>query len=294
MESISKDYIIMTDSSCDLPSALADELELTVLPLTVMVDGRERRNMLDESEITYDEIYKRLRAGEVCTTSAVNVASFESKMEELLKAGHDILYIGFSSGLSATYNSGETAARALREKYPERKLYTVDSLSASLGQGLLIYHAVMRKRDGMSIDEVRDWVEENKLHLCHMFTVDDLMFLKRGGRISGATAAIGTLLNIKPVMHMDDAGHLVALYKTTGRKKSLKALVDRMEKLAIDPGSQTVFITHGDCIIDANYTADLVSQRFGVKNIVINHVGPVIGSHSGPGTIALFFLAKER
>lgn len=288
------DYIIMTDSSCDLPDALARELELTVLPLTVMVDGKERRNMLDESDVTYEEIYKRLRAGEVCTTSAVNVAAFEAKMEEELLAGHDILYIGFSSGLSATYNSGETAARGLREKYPERKLYTVDSLSASLGQGLLIYHAAMKKRDGMGIDEVRDWTEANKLHLCHMFTVDDLMFLKRGGRISGATAAIGTLLNIKPVMHMDDAGHLVALYKTTGRKKSLKALVDRMEALAINPSEQTVFITHGDCIADANYTADLVKERFGVKNIVINHVGPVIGSHSGPGTIALFFLAKER
>lgn len=289
-----KNYIIMTDSSCDLPDALAKELELTVLPLTVMVDGKERRNMLDESEVTYEEIYKRLRAGEVCTTSAVNVAAFEAKMEELLKQEHDILYIGFSSGLSATYNSGETAARTLREKYPERKILTVDSLSASLGQGLLVYHAVMKKREGKSIEEVRDWTEANKLHLCHMFTVDDLMFLKRGGRISGATAAIGTLLNIKPVMHMDDAGHLVALYKTTGRKKSLKALVDRMAELAIEPSEQTVFITHGDCIIDANYTADLVAGRFGVKNIVINHVGPVIGSHSGPGTIALFFLAKER
>lgn len=289
-----KNYIIMTDSSCDLPDALAKELELTVLPLTVMVDGKERRNMLDESEVTYEEIYKRLRAGEVCTTSAVNVAAFEAKMEELLKQEHDILYIGFSSGLSATYNSGETAARTLREKYPERKILTVDSLSASLGQGLLVYHAVMKKREGKSIEEVRDWTEANKLHLCHMFTVDDLMFLKRGGRISGATATIGTLLNIKPVMHMDDAGHLVALYKTTGRKKSLKALVDRMAELAIEPSEQTVFITHGDCIIDANYTADLVAGRFGVKNIVINHVGPVIGSHSGPGTIALFFLAKER
>ncbi len=289
-----KNYIIMTDSSCDLPDALAKELELAVLPLTVMVDGKERRNMLDESDVTYEEIYKRLRAGEVCTTSAVNVAAFEAEMEGLLKSGHDILYIGFSSGLSATYNSGETAARSLRDKYPERKLYTVDSLSASLGQGLLIYHAVMKKREGKTIDEVRDWTEANKLHLCHMFTVDDLMFLKRGGRISGATAAIGTLLNIKPVMHMDDAGHLVALYKTTGRKKSLKALVDRMAELAINPSEQTVFITHGDCIIDANYTADLVTERFGVKNIVINHVGPVIGSHSGPGTIALFFLAKER
>ena len=216
-------------------------------------------------------------------------------MRGLLEQGRDILYLGFSSGLSGTFEATELLMKQLAGEFPDRKLYAVDTLAASGGQGLLVWHAVQRARAGSSIDEVRDWVEANKLHLAHWFTVDDLMFLFRGGRVSRTSAWAGTMLNIKPVMHVDDEGRLIPMSKVRGRKKSLNALVDHMEKTAIAPiGEQMVFITHGDCLEDAEYVADQVKSRFGVKEVVINYVDPVIGAHSGPGTMALFFLANER
>ncbi len=288
------DYVIMTDSSCDLPASLANEMELTVLPLYVDVDGQKYTNYLDEREISFSEIYAKLRTKCPAKTSAVNTNDFMEPMENLLKAGKDVLYIGFSSGLSGTYNAGAMAARELSEKYPERKIYTCDSLCASLGQGLLVYHAWQEKKKGRTIEEVRDFVEYNKLHLCHWFTIDDLMFLKRGGRVSGATAVVGSMLSIKPVMHVDNEGHLIKVDVARGRKASIKALADRAEKLGVDLQDQTIFISHGDCIDDANYLADIMRNRFNVRDVLINYVGPVIGAHSGPGTIALFFLGKER
>ena len=288
------EYVIMTDSSCDLPAKLAEEMELTVLPLYVDVDGQKYTNYLDEREISFAEIYAKLRTKCPAKTSAVNVNDFMEPMENLLKAGKDVLYIGFSSGLSGTYSAGAMAARELSEKYPERKILTCDSLCASLGQGLLIYLAWQEKRKGKTIEEVRDFVEDHKLHLCHWFTIDDLMFLKRGGRVSGATAIVGSMLSIKPVMHVDNEGHLIKVSTARGRKASIKALADRAEELGMDLQSQTIFISHGDCVEDANYLADIMRSRFNVKDVVINHVGPVIGAHSGPGTIALFFLGKER
>ena len=219
---------------------------------------------------------------------------FMEPMESILRAGKDVLYIGFSSGLSGTYNAGAQAAAELSEKYPERKLYCVDSLCASLGQGLLLWLAWKEKKRGRTIEEVRDWVEDNKLHLCHWFTIDDLMFLKRGGRVSGATAIVGSMLSIKPVMHVDNDGHLIKVGTARGRKASIKALADEAEKTGIDLKNQTIFISHGDCLEDANYLADIMRARFNVKDVLINYVGPVIGAHSGPGTIALFFLGTER
>ncbi len=288
------EYVIMTDSSCDLPAKLADEMELTVLPLYVDVDGQKYTNYLDEREISFAEIYAKLRTKCPAKTSAVNVNDFMEPMESLLKDGKDVLYIGFSSGLSGTYNAGAMAARELAEKYPERKILTTDSLCASMGQGLLVYLAWQQKQQGKSIEEVRDFVEENKLHLCHWFTIDDLMFLKRGGRVSGATAIVGSMLSIKPVMHVDNDGHLIKVDTARGRKASIKALADRAEQLGIDLANQVIFISHGDCIEDANYLADIMRNRFHVKDVVISYVGPVIGAHSGPGTIALFFLGRER
>ncbi len=288
------EYVIMTDSSCDLPAKLADEMELTVLPLYVDVDGQKFTNYLDEREISFAEIYAKLRTKCPAKTSAVNVNDFMEPMESLLKDGKDVLYIGFSSGLSGTYNAGAMAARELAEKYPERKILTTDSLCASMGQGLLVYLAWQQKQQGKSIEEVRDFVEENKLHLCHWFTIDDLMFLKRGGRVSGATAIVGSMLSIKPVMHVDNDGHLIKVDTARGRKASIKALADRAEQLGIDLANQVIFISHGDCIEDANYLADIMRNRFHVKDVVISYVGPVIGAHSGPGTIALFFLGRER
>ena len=215
-------------------------------------------------------------------------------MEEILSSGKDLLYIGFSSGLSGTYNAGAAAAQEMAEKYPERKVYAVDSLCASMGQGLLIYHAWQHKQAGESIEQVRDWVIDNRLHLCHYFTIDDLMFLKRGGRVSGATAVVGSMLSIKPVMHVDNEGHLIKIGTARGRKASIKALADGAGKLGVNLQDQVIFISHGDCLDEAEYLANIMRERFHVKDVVISYVGPVIGAHSGPGTIALFFLGTER
>ena len=288
------DYIIMTDSSCDLPARLADEMALTVLPLSVYIEDTKYVNYLDEREIAFSELYAKLRTKCPAKTSAINMNDFLTPMEEILKSGRDILYIGFSSGLSGTYNAGAAAAREMAEKYPERKVYAVDSLCASMGQGLLVYHAWKHKQAGESIEQVRDWVLDNRLHLCHYFTIDDLMVLKRGGRVSGATAVVGSMLSIKPIMHVDNEGHLIKIGTARGRKASIRALADGAGKLGIDLENQVIFISHGDCLDEAEYLAGIMRERFHVKDVVISYVGPVIGAHSGPGTIALFFLGTER
>lgn len=288
-------FDIITDSSSNLTEDMIDRFGLHILPLTFMVDGQQHHSYLKGEKTDLAQFYTMMREGKVITTSLPSLSDAEATMREVLDAGRDLLYIGFSSGLSGTYEAIDLLARALAPEYPDRTILTVDTLAASGGEGLLVWHAVQLQRTGASIEEVRDWLEENKLHLAHWFTVDDLMFLFRGGRVSRTSAWAGTLLNIKPVMHMDDEGHLIPLEKVRGRRKSLNALVDHMSQTANEPVSeQTVFITHGDCIEDAEYVADLVRERFGVKDIVINYVDPVIGAHSGPGTLALFFLANER
>ncbi len=287
-------YIIMTDSSCDLPAGLAAELELEVLPLSVLIDGKSYVNYLDERDITFADCYAALRAGRNATTSAVNVEAFVQAMEPHLQAGEDILYLGFSSALSGTYNAGAVAAQQLAEKYPERKLYAVDTLSASMGQGLLVYLTVQQKRAGATIEQARDYAEAQKLHLCHWFTVDDLNHLHRGGRVSATSAVLGTVLNIKPVLHMDNEGRLIFMEKVRGRRNSIKRMLEKMRETAIEPEKQIVFMSHGDCLEDAEYLAGRIREEWGVKDVVINYVGPVIGAHSGPGTLALFFLGTER
>lgn len=287
-------YVIVTDSSADLSAQMAEEAGVQVLPLRFTVEGQTYYNWPDNREMDPKVFYRMLREGEVATTAAVNISQYLDMLEPILQSGTDVLVLSFSSGLSATYDSSRLAAEELREKYPQRKIFAVDTLCASLGQGLLVWHAAQLKDQGKSIEEVRDWVEENKLHLCHQFTVDDLHFLKRGGRISATTAVVGTMLKIKPVLHVDDGGKLVNIGKARGRKASLKALVDRMEETAIDPAGQTVFISHGDCMEDAEYVAGLVKERMGVQDVRINYVGPVIGAHSGPGTLALFHLGSRR
>ena len=267
---------------------------MEVLPLSFTVKGQTYHNYPDDREMDPKVFYKMLRDGEMATTAAVNVGEFTALLEPMLQAGKDVLILAFSSGLSATYQSSAIAVEELAAKYPERKIYTVDTLCASMGQGLLVWYAVQEKNKGGSIEAVRDWAEAHKLNLCHWFTVDDLHFLKRGGRISSATAVLGTMLSIKPVMHVDDEGHLTKVGTARGRNASLKALVDHMAETAIDPAGQTVFISHGDCEEDANKVAEDVKRRFGVQTVVLNNVGPVIGAHSGPGTVALFFLGRHR
>lgn len=288
-------FDIITDSCCNLTEEMIDRFGLHILPLTFMVDGEQYQSYLKGAKTDLKQFYTMMREGKVITTSLPNLTEAEAAMRRVLETGRDILYIGFSSGLSGTFEAVDLLARALAPEYPERTICTVDTLAASGGEGLLVWHAVQLKERGCTLDEVGAWLEENKLHLAHWFTVDDLMFLFRGGRVSRTSAWAGTLLNIKPVMHMDDEGHLIPLEKVRGRRKSLNALVDHMAQTANAPVSeQMVFITHGDCIEDAEYVADLVRERFGVRDIVINYVDPVIGAHSGPGTLALFFLASER
>ena len=288
-------FEIVTDSSSNLIEDLIDEFGLHILPLSFMVDGEQYHSYLKGEHTDLAQFYAMMREGKVITTSLPNMAESEELLRGLLAAGKDVLYIGFSSGLSGTFQEIDLLLGQLAQEFPERTVLTVDTLAASGGEGLLVWHAATLARDGASIEEVHRWLEDNKLKLAHWFTVDDLMFLFRGGRVSKTSAWAGTLLNIKPVMHVDDEGHLIPLEKVRGRKKSLKALVDHMEATADAPvAEQTVFITHGDCLEDAEYVADLVRERFGVTDIVINYVDPVIGAHSGPGTMALFFLADHR
>lgn len=291
---MNKTYKIITDSSCDFTQELADKLELTVLPLSVTVDGKTYHNYLDGREIGFKEYYQKLRDGASAQTSAANIDSFVNVMEEILSAGHDVLYLGFSSALSSTYNSGFSAAAELREKYPERKIITVDTLAASLGFGLLVYLTANKRLDGASIEEAAEFAESTKLHICHWFTVDDLHHLRRGGRVSATAAILGTALKIKPVMHVDNDGRLILITKARGRRASIKMLAKRMEETAIEPENQTIFISHGDCQEDAEFLADMIKNELHVKNVIINYVGPVIGAHSGPGTLALFFVGTER
>lgn len=289
-----RDFVLMTDSCCDLPGELAEELELEVLPLNLLIGQESFSNYLDGRQIGFKDFYDRIRKGAMPTTSAVSVGAFEDAMRAVLAQGKDILCLCFSSALSTTYQSSVIAAEAVREEFPEGKILNVDTRSASMGQGLLLWHCVQQKKAGKTIDEVRDFAEENKLRVCHWFTVDDLNHLKRGGRVSAATALFGTMLAIKPVMHMDNEGRLVPVSKARGRRASLLALVDQMEKLAVDPGQQTVFISHGDCLEDAELVAEEIRRRFGTQDIRINYVGPVIGSHTGCGVVSIFFVGTER
>ena len=286
------EFVIVTDSSADLPASLVQELGVEVLPLSFTVQGKTYHNYPDDREMDPKVFYKMLRDGEMATTSAVNVAEYTAMLEPLLQAGKDVLVLAFSSGLSTTYQSSVIAVNELAEQYPDRKICTVDTLCASMGQGLMVWLAAQEQKKGKSLEEVRDWVEENKLRLCHWFTVDDLHFLKRGGRISAATAVVGTMLSIKPVLHVDDEGHLISMGKARGRGASLTALVDHMEQTVTDV--DTVFISHGDCLADAEKVAADVKKRFGTRDVVINTIGPVIGAHAGPGTVALFFLGTKR
>lgn len=287
-------YRIITDSCCDLSQQMADEFGLLVAPLTVNYKGREIKNYLDGREMDPQEFYKELRNGEMTSTAAANPMLWQSYMEPALKEGSDVLVLAFSSGLSTTCHAANLAAEELKETYPDRKIYVVDTLCASMGQGLLVWYAAKKQQSGASIEEVRDYTESIKMSVDHWFTVNDLHFLKRGGRVGAATAVVGSLLQIKPVLHVDDNGKLVSVSKARGRKASLEALAAKVEELGTDIQNQTMFISHGDCEEDAQFVASLLKEKYGVPEVIINFIGPVIGSHAGPGTVALFFLGSKR
>ena len=287
-------YRIVTDSAADMSAAMVEESGVTVLPLCFTMEEESYEDHPDRRAMPIEEFYRRLREGKMATTSAVNVSQYIDVLEPMLQAGEDVLVLAFSSGLSTTYNSSAIAVAERREKYPERKIFTVDTLCASLGQGLLVWQAAALQKAGRSLEEVRDWAEANKLKLCHWVAVDDLAHLKRGGRISATTALVGGMLSIKPIIHVDNEGHLINVGKVRGRAASLKHLVDEMEKRVTNPREQIIFISHSDCLEDARVVGEEVKRRFGVKDVVYNHIGPVIGAHTGPGTVALFFMGTER
>lgn len=287
-------FRIITDSTCDLSQDMVDELDVTVIPMNFTIGADSFLDYPDERDLSSHNFYTRIAAGETSTTNQISLATFTDTFEPYLKAGIDILYLAFSSGLSGTYNSSVLASRDLAEKYPERKIYTVDTLAASLGEGLLVWHAVQKKRSGASIDEVKDWMEQNRNRMHHWFTVDDLNHLKRGGRISGASALVGTMLGIKPVMHFDDEGHIILIDKIRGRKQSLDDLANHMAKTSEAPEGQMIFISHSDSLEGAEYVKEQVAAKFGVTQFRLASIGPVIGAHTGTGTVALFYLGKDR
>lgn len=286
-------YVITTDNNSDLPDAYMQEHGVGCSYLSYAMDGV---NYTHDNFLPVEEFYARMRQGSMPTTAQVNPENAKNLMEPYLKEGADILHIAFSSGLSGSYNSCKIAAEELAEEYPQRKIIVIDSLAASLGQGLLVHLAVQKKEAGEEMEQVARWVEENKNKIVHAFTVDDLNHLYRGGRVSKTTAVLGGMLNIKPVLKVDDEGKLVPVGKVRGRKKSLTALVDAMdEKIGKYKDScDTVFMSHGDCIDDVNYVLEKIKARYPVKTILVNHVGATIGAHSGPGTVALFFLGEHR
>jgi len=284
-------YQIITDSCCDFPKEMYEALNVKVAPLTVCWQGTERDDANDDS---LKLLYNAMRNGESATTSAVNPQRWAEIMEPSLCEGKDLLVMAFSSGLSTTYQSAVIAAEELGEKYPERKIRVVNTLAASLGQGLLVWYACRKRDAGMELEELYAWVEENKRHLCMWFTVDDLMHLKRGGRVSSTTALVGTMLQIKPVLHVDNEGKLISMAKARGRKASIEALADKMMQLGAGWDNDTVAISHGDCLEEAELLAQMLKERCGVRNVIMSYVGSVIGSHAGPGTLALFFMGSHR
>ena len=287
-------FKIVTDSCANLTDEIIEEFDITILPLTFMVDGKQHTSYKKKEKSNLPKFYKMMREGKVVTTSLPNLVDSKKEIEEILAAGDDVLYIAFSSGLSGTYTAIDLICKELAHKYEDRKIYTVDTLAAAAGQGMLVWMAAEMREDGKTIEEVHTWLEENKLHLAHWFTVDDLHFLERGGRVSKTAAFAGTVLNIKPVLHVDDEGHLIPMEKVRGRKKSIDALVSHMEKTMEKPYNYKVLISHGDCLEDAEFLAKRVEEKTGITDIHMNCLDPVIGAHSGPGTLALFFLGSSR
>ena len=285
-------YVIYTDSACDIAPEILEEWGVKFIPLTFMFQEEDKQ--YSNYDLSAKDFYGRMREGKVAKTSAINIATFKEQFGKILADGCDLLYLAFSSGLSTTYNSAHLAVEELKEEYPDRKIITVDTLSASAGMGLLVYLTVQKKNEGASIEQAAQFAYNNRLNLCHWFTVDDLVYLKRGGRVSPTVAFVGGLLGIKPIMHMDNDGKLINMFKARGRKAAIQAIADKYGELSITPNKGTVFISHGDCIDDAKALADIVKKTYGVEVKIFADIGPVIGAHSGPGTLALFFLGKER
>lgn len=285
-------YVIYTDSACDIVPETLSSWGVSHVGLTFRIDGDETE--YTEHDIPSHEFYNKMRAGAVAKTAAINAETFRAAFEAELKQGRDVLYLGFSSGLSATFNSARIAAQALEEEYPDRRVVTIDSLCASAGFGLLVFLATEKRNEGATLDELADYLKATVPSICHWFTVDDLVYLKRGGRISPTVAFVGNLLGIKPVLHVDDEGHLINVTKARGRRAAIHALAQKYGELLADASQNMAFISHGDCPQDAELLKSILEKDYGANVTLITPVGTVIGAHSGPGTLALFFLGKQR
>ncbi|MGF7083859.1 DegV family protein with EDD domain [Lachnospiraceae bacterium PF1-4] len=285
------DYVITCNSTVDAPKEWLEERNITVIPLHYTIDGKTYEDM---AGLSPKEFFAKLREGHMAETSQVNPEEAKEIFRPLLEAGKDVLHIAFSSGLSGTCNSCRMAAEELSEEFPERKIVVIDSLCACLGEALLLYYAVKQKNAGKTLEQVEDWVEENKLRICHNVTVDDLGHLHRGGRVSKASAIIGSAIQIKPMIHVDNEGKLAVIGKKRGRKQSLQRIVEMTKEQSKGISNDIIMITHGDCLDDANYVADLIRTEMGIENILINNIGTVIGGHTGPGVVATFNLGEFR
>ena len=286
------DYVIFADSACDIDPEILKSWGIKSKDMVVRFEGEEKEYM--SYDLDAEEFYDEMKNGKIAKTAAINSEEFKDMFKSALDEGKDAIYIGFSSGLSCTYNTARLAVDELREEYPDRKIYKADSRCASGGYGLLLYLVAKQKQAGATIDDIRNYVYENRLNICHWFTVDDLSYLKRGGRISATTALVGNVLNIKPVLHMDDEGHLVNVTKVRGRKASIKAMAEKYDELAINKEDGIVYISHGGCENDAKYLKTVLEENYRANVELITPIGPVIGAHSGPGTLAVFFVGSER
>lgn len=286
-----REFVVTVNSTVDLPREWVEERNVPVIPLKYTIDGETYTDMYG---LTGKEFFAKLREGKMSVTSQVNPDEARAALEPILKEGKDILHLGFSSGLSGTYNSMRIAGEELAEEYPDAKIVIIDTLCACMGEGLLLYKVLQMKDAGRNIDEIAQWVEENKLHICHNVTVDDLNHLHRGGRVSKASAIVGTMVQIKPIIHVDNEGKLQVIAKERGRKKSLNKIVDMAAEQSKGWDNDVVMVTHGDCIEEAEYVAGLIKEKMGAKEVMINNIGTVIGSHTGPGVIAVFFMGNKR
>lgn len=289
-----RDYQIITDSTCDLSGSLIHELDVHVIPMEFFIDGKSYLQDPEESELSSKEFYDFLRKGKTSTTSMINTETFNREFRMFLDGGLDIIYISFSSGLSGTYNAARLSAEELKEQYPGMNIILIDSLAASIGLGLLVYTAATMKTKGLSISDLQTWLEAEKHHVCHWFTVEDLHHLKRGGRISSVSANVGTALKIKPLLNISMDGKLTTRSRVIGRKKSLNHLIEQMKSDSFALENQSVFIGHGDSYEDALYVEKAIKAKFGVKEVIINFIGPIIGTHTGPGFIGLAFYGNKE
>lgn len=285
------DFEIYTDSSCDLPKEMVEKYGIKVMQLEVIIDGNAP---VLNKDIEANDFYQKLREGANAKTAAMTPGYFTEHAKESLKAGKDILYIGFTSGLSVTYNNGAMMIEELKEKYPERKLLSIDTLCASVGEGLLVHYAALQREAGASMEAIYEGIMAMKDKIHHQVTVDDLFFLKRGGRISAATAIAGSVLSIKPMIHVTSEGKLETIGKIRGRKAAMKELISKMKVNADVDTWNYVFISHGDCKEEAEHVKSMVEAAYPQAKVIISDVGPVIGAHTGPGVIALCYLGKTQ